>query len=374
MKRLYFLNTALFLVATAGLSAQSWQLIDDFSDNTFDKWIITASKNVIGEHPWFEDGDEAFLELINPEGFPADAALNLETGAYGKPNVYGDTWAICPLPINPGDNTDSTFYFQYYQQGGNNAFHIGLTALEAVPLTAEELEAQKADQAGKITKLYSQPGDWGHMNLLFRLVYDNLFDVRDGNKYRLTSYGVESYTWYEVWMVVHNRDGAFQAPDGDTFEIWIKGGEYTEPTRVMIPPATAFDGNGDPNPDKEAAVWRVPSSDPLRYVILASQSGDPLAPNDGDPHLIDDLYITEGVHVETPPNATLRTNPESWNGFLIHEADGLRWVDTGDVMGALLLHSSYPDSAWVYSYSLAKWVWANDEFLAERAGGWVYVP
>lgn len=370
MKRIKLLPLAATLGLSAGLSAQTWTLVDEFSDPTFSNWVITNSNNIIGVEPFYEDGDDAYMHLVYPEGYEeggatANSAMNLETGNYGTDFTYGTTFAVRSLPVSLPAVGISTVYFQYYQQGGLNEYHFGMTT--KVPVLKDPPEVPPVRQ------LYTSPAAWGDYAFLFRLSYDDTFDLRDGSGYtKAPNFLVEDYTWYEIWVVVTNSEGANFDLGGDTYQVYIKGGEYATPTLITLPPSTpGF-------PDQDYASWRNPSVDPIVNIMIASQSGIKSTPNQGDPHLTDDIFITEGDYSGvTPPAATPRVDPLKWGKWVVGDDNiDQKWVATGNFLGTIALPYSYPnngDDHWVYSYRLKTWVWADPANLGADGSGWVYI-
>lgn len=320
------------LMAVLALSARAeWQLISDFDHaEPLPEWVFTTQTT-----PSYE-----YLVISDPED-ESNGTLYVESGSYGV--TFGTTWLSMPLAATIEPGTSSTIYFRYIQAGPSNQFLLGTTYKD--PPANNELG-------------WSQAVRWADYSSLWVTPEDGLVDLRDGSATlnEATGFAFENNVWYEMWQVVHNTfDGSTST---GTHQLYIKGPNDSEPWVVTV--------GSDPVRDYgNFRLAPVENDQPqaLKYVMIATHSGNPSAPNAGDPWLIDDLYQTAGVVISTPG-----TDPEptTWAGFAI-DAQGN--CDTGDFLGLVNVNAG----DWIFVYDLDAFVYLPEANVGAD-GAWGYVP
>ena len=279
------------------------------------------------------------MPIADPED-ESNLALYIESGDYGV--TFGTTWLSMPLPMPIEPGASSTIYYRYIQAGPSNQFLLGTTYKDAPP----------PNESG-----WSQGVRWSDYSSLWVTPEDGLIDLRDGSSTidEATGFAFENNVWYEMWQVVHNTfDGSIST---GTHQLYIKGPNDSEPWVVTV--------GSDPVRDYgNFRLAPVENDQPqaLKYVMIATHSGNPSSPNAGDPWLIDDLYQTAGVVVATPGEGF-----GSWAGFPIIDAAGN--CDTGGFLGWINVNTG----DWIWSYSLNTYLYMPESNVGS-GGAWGYVP
>ena len=323
-----------------------WVLVDDFQDG-LDKWANVYQRGNFGE----------FQLLTDPED-PTNQTFFVVSGGEGEDD-FNTMFATIELPVGIPDGGTGTLYFRYYQEAPDNNFHM---MLSAAPLAQN-------DQGD-----YTSPVTYGVMEAIWRKTdigggTGQETTIRDETQYPRVGTGDSPETfvpfihdnqvWYEIWMVVRNEEG----PLGDNYSVYVRGGEFEEPTLLYIEFMDYFSSEltGD---YYEEAFFRNGTPLPIITLTIATESGWAGSPNNGDVWMVDDIYISHGENL-TSPLDNGPPPPVRWAGFNV--ADGV--ADTGDWLGAVYVLTD--SGEWIYVDGFGQFFFARP---VGEEGAWLYSP
>jgi len=193
--------------------------------------------------------------------------------------------------------------------------------------------------------------------------------IRDDTAYLPASGSYAAGLWYEVWMVVRNGG---EASGGQTFDV------YARPDGLDSPPALVYSNAG----------FRLARETPIDFFQIIANNG---ALGKTSPVLYDDLFLVEGIRLESPQGTGYGLYPGApgwktipWLGWvndqafpwIYHPAHGWLYAATNRPEGAwhfdpglgwlFLAPSLYP---FIYDATASRWLFYTQTSVATR---WLY--
>lgn len=320
----------------------AWQIIDDFNDEDFSDWNMS----------WDTPG--LFTPIEIPSKPPA-TGLFLESTGFGEWD--NNTWISKEIPGGIPVDGSATIYFRLIMAGLDNNFQFGTSDM---PLEVDDADLHPQYSIPNTI----HPGAWGDFNALIRMTQDNgfIFEHRDGGAYVATNpaYEFALNEWYEFWLYIENvvEQNNEGADVYGRMTVYIKGPDDSEPQVINVgtsgQPVARF---------RRAPLNEAMERQPLRYVLVATNSGAGDNPNAGDAFVIDDIAVYQGGLSLTAPG---EDEGEDWHGYPIDEAGN---VDAAGWLG----HVNITYDPWVWSFSLNEWLYVDPAAVTEQ-GGWIYIP
>lgn len=306
-------KSSLFTIAaSAGLAATSasaqWTLINDFESGEVPTYAVNTTSS------------EAELIIIDDAGgVTGNKGFFIWSGEIGV--SYADTRVSVPLPQAVGPGQTATVYWRFYQYGADNNFHMATSDLDTL-------------------------NAWDNLNAIFRVsarVPEVGMYGSSGYEVSSPAYSISIETWYENWMVIDF--------DSNSYELYVKGPSDASPVRLT----------GSVTSSGNFGFRRLPT-DPIDFLVVASNSDNASTPNQGDDWVVDDIYFAMGDLAGQDP-----LNPQptySWGGIT---GTSTGWVSTGTWLGWIWVGTK----PWVFSQALNSYIYAPDPG-AGAAGTWVY--
>lgn len=163
---------------------ETWQALGSFEDGT----IGNVAPSVSGSS----------VQTVNdPAQGPVNRVLRLQSAGSTAVNAY------VPIPNIP-DNGRGTVYFRFFLPDQNHEHSWGLSE-QAAPNTVSHFKVEMrsiSSSAGQV-------------------------ELRDSSSY-VPGFETEAGVWYSAWLQVNNASGT----SGDSFDLYVKGGNYGVPTLV----------------------------------------------------------------------------------------------------------------------------------------------
>jgi hypothetical protein len=270
----------------AGPTLADWNLIDDFdayscTGNTAQDTIKGKGYWNIGNNLGIGQGDPNFVVVaLDPAGGGNQVLKNTFNG------LNAMTGAQCNVPILSVVESNAhpyTIFFRARVQGG--------TMDDAVYAISARQSVATANQKAIVSLAYLVPhgGDANTApaiaadpNLNLKVVVNNTSEPKDGSGMLAVGDGKED-TWYNFWLVVHNRENGGGATDAnkpplDTYDVYVQGGAFTEQAQLWA------DGNFRTGNFKGQLPY-------FNFIVDVA----------GDTGYLDDLYIdTTGQNLANP--------------------------------------------------------------------------
>lgn len=259
-------------VESASQSASQWQLIDDFEGpNALNDWTTVDPQN---ETEPFVPNPQ-ITEVRSEEG-TGNKYLHRQAAAHG---VVGNrkalAWTELPRPLAVGETATFFTRINLKQWSTNHVF--GLTNQNGESIT--ELGYDAFEPMIRITDRVEGNGKKLTGALMVLIGYKNYVPINN----RATAGPADPLIpgeWYDLWYVVNN---ATKADGGQTYDFYVKGGEFAEQTKV-------FSG----------AVFRFGREQPLIHFVATSNTGPARAPYGNGAVRYDDIYMASGEMLSDP--------------------------------------------------------------------------
>lgn len=319
-----------FLLGTF-VAQSAWTVVDDFQDGDISDW--NHSYNQATADP---TDPPAISVVTDPVAGGDNLVLSVYPGTLVEEVCNSFTYKSLPTPIvdNFPNTTLSTLYFRFMRPA----------------VTIDDVVVP-----GQIDTVFglspaAEPSAYGDYSVAGRVSVNGTMDVRDDTSYiPIAEDAQQTMVWYQVWFVIDHSN--------NTFKLYAQGGpEY--PIQTLVYPK-----DGDPDAD-----YRLKTFDDLINFYVVTSTGKSSAPAGRDPSYFDDIKVDpDGENL-----SGLVT--DTWGPFVVYEANGVKWVDTGDWLGVIdVTKAENTGTSWVYSYSLTSWIWVTEEMLGVQ-GSWVYIP
>ena len=265
-------------IETNAEEPDAWVLIDDFqqsSEALSSKWSI---KDVQNETEPFVKNPQ--MALIKKEQHTENQYYLKRAAADG---VLGNRKALSyvPLPrsVNVGDLT--TFYTRIMVESFPNNHSFGLS--NQAPSEIDKLAYNAFEPMLRVTDKTESNGtkNTGALMVIKQAVngkatYQDIQNPQTGKAAQPMQEGL----WYEVWYIVDNRS---QAQGGQTYSVYIRGGEFSEQQKVY-----------------NKAEFRMKREADLSYFVTISNTGPHKQPYGNGGLAYDDIYMSEGIRLSSP--------------------------------------------------------------------------
>ena len=276
-----------------------WQLVDDFEQpSPLDAWDLanaSSQSNIVAVEA---DGNHYLQRAASVDASPSTNAI-----------------AARELPFTTQVGETITTFFRFKTSATNLRHSYGVSALDpADPATYTEgdFEPQIRLTSGTDLDLYDGPAG------------TNGFIDAANNGSPIAALATD--TWYKVWMVADNRGFASA---GQTWQAYIKGGVYDQPTAIS-----------------DVIFARRQAEAPITHLLSIATTGS--SSEFGNASLcIDDIYAFKGVNLSDPlaleaapislqvlpQQATLTVDTVENRSFQVFESEDLAiWTPLGDVV------------------------------------------
>jgi hypothetical protein len=292
--------TVLFVAHSA---PAAWQLMNDFEGENDLQAIEVQTPLTPNSTAW------TLFQLEDPVD-PSNKAMYLESGDYGI--TFADTHAILTLPGAGIDiGYSGTLYFRILEDGNNNNWHVSLSDENVGVVWQRLVNTMRGSEPGPV-QIHSASV---YLHAVPQLV-------------------LERARWYQFWMAVDTLTS--------TYEVFVQGPDDTQPRALTLATQDAT---------SIARFRRVPAT-ALKYMIISTNSGSPITPNEGNLFYFDDIYFSAGKNLSNPLTSGGSPQPQPILEFLAEKYNSLQAV--GDAQG------------WYFSPALGT-VWVD-------ASGWFWWP
>ncbi|MEX0324607.1 MAG: hypothetical protein AB3N33_00830 [Puniceicoccaceae bacterium] len=318
----YYNALPLFLsaFAMAPFLTAEWTLVEDYEDGTFPDGYTNINT--------VDDASGQGGNFIVEDPLDSNNKVNKIVADTGE-IIYSHNFnvAVFPLPTPIAEGSVATFYLRHMKEGFLHDVVWGLTGF---PPPRAASGGYYLFEEMTVAMQYSSRFNYDPRSGLYYMGIDG-----SGSNY---IWSPDLNTYYHTWTVIDLA--------ANTYDIYIQGGVYTEPTMVIE--NVAFKQAPFPGAD----------TNPLTHMFVFAIEGAPDNPRGVDPFYIDDIYIDyTGSNLTIPSSGT----SNDWYGYPIAE---LNWVDTDSWLSWV----NITFDPWVYVDGLGKYVYLQDD------SGWTYVP
>jgi hypothetical protein len=274
MNKFIVLFLIILLCACASPFKKSpWLLIDNFEQTALTGWELADTKN--NTRP----------RLINPQVTEIRSETN-NNYLIKKPaadGIVGNRKALSfkalPKAIQVGETY--TFFTKLLVERFPNNHVFGISNLPPKEIKKHAYNA--FEPTLRVTDKFESNGFKNNGTLMVKIDSDD--------KYRQYSY-IQNYAknrsaqpmktglWYNVWYVVNN---ALVVDGGQTYDVYIQGGEFPEQTLVY-----------------KNANFRMKREQPLIYFLANTNTGSHKKPYGNGGLAYDDIFMSKGVNLNKP--------------------------------------------------------------------------
>ena len=248
----------------------AWILIDNFEEaSSMSDWIMADVENDTDPHVSNPQITERRIERSG------NAYLIKKPAADGiVGNRKALTYFKLPVPIKRGEI--ATFYSRFNVESFPNNHIYGLS-----DLTPDQINKQAYNAFEPSLRITDKEESNGFKNdgaLMVKLGkgYDTIKIPQTGQSARPLEPGI----WYQVWMVVDNR-AAIEG--GQTYDVYIQGGEFEKQTKVY-----------------SGADFRMKREQDLIYFFANCNTGPIKQPYGNGGVLYDDFYLANEILLSSP--------------------------------------------------------------------------
>lgn len=184
------------------------------------------------------------------------------------------TFRQLPQPVAVGEIY--TFFVRIKIESFPNNHVFGLSNLDAQGITQHDYNA--LEPSIRITDKHESNGFKNDGTIMVKTDkgYSNIQHYANNRSAKPAS----EDTWYEIWFVVNN---AVQAHQGQSYDVYIKGGEFLHQTLVY-----------------KNASFRMKRELPLIYFMMNCNTGPANTPYGNGGLYYDDLYMAKGTLLTSP--------------------------------------------------------------------------
>lgn len=265
---------AAFLSACAPTSESAWLLVDNFEGVSLSpEWTVVDTDNQT----------DPFVENPQVHDIRREAAMDnhylLKKPA--EDGVVGNRKAISfhPLPMKIAVGETATLYTRVFAEYFPNNHSFGLSNLGADEIPAAGYDA--FEPMIRITDKAESDGTKNDGTLMVLSGYKTYAKILGASCENLAE-PMRPGTWYEIWTVVMNSPKA-DRDGGQTYDLYVRGGEFTEQTRVFL-----------------GATFRMKREAPLTHFMTISNTGSKKSPYGNGGVGYDDIYIAPGRELSSP--------------------------------------------------------------------------
>jgi len=274
MKVFVVISIALQLSVAATPSADStWLLIDDFESKTLTKWQLADTDNQT--KPRIENPQVTILK--------ADGSNHYLLKKPAADGIIGNRKALTfkALPQAVAVGKTYTFYTRLLVEKFPNNHAFGLSNLGPDGIKQNGYNA--FEPILRVTDKAESNGFKNDGTLMVKVDSDDKYRQYHNVKNVNTNESAEPMmpgTWYQVWYVVNNSAAA---KGGQTYDVFVQGGEFTEQTQVY-----------------RQADFRMKREAPLIYFLANCNTGPVKKPYGNGGLAYDDIYMAEGINLSNP--------------------------------------------------------------------------
>lgn len=276
MKTILVITTIFFLGACAGTPPNSnWILVDDFEQPELTDWQIVDTQN--DTKPFV--ADPQVTELRTEAGNQYLLKKPARDGLVGNRKAL--TFKALPQAVPVGDTY--TFYTRILVERFPNNHAFGISNL-----TPDEIIKQAYNAFEPTLRVTDKAESNGFKNdgaLMVKIDSDDKYrQYSNVQHYALKrdAKPMQTGVWYQIWYVVNN---AAVADGGQTYDVYLQGGEFTEQTLAF-----------------KNAAFRMKREQPLIYFFANSNTGPHKKPYGNGGLAYDDIYMAPGLELSTPTN------------------------------------------------------------------------
>lgn len=250
----------------AGCSSPAWVEIDDFETTpALSGWTnidVDNQTEPFVENPQISErraeGDGNHYMLRKPAA----------EGIVGNRKALGSR--TLPFEIAVGET--ATLYARINIEAFPNNHSFGLSNLSTKAIAQENYNA--FEPMIRVTDKRESNGTKNDGTLMVLSGENKAYATIEGTQ------PAQPDIWYEIWAVIDNRP---RAAGGQRYDLYVRGGEYAERTRVFTD-----------------ADFRMRREQPLGQFIAISNTGPTRAPYGNGGVRYDDLYLARGETLSTP--------------------------------------------------------------------------
>lgn len=258
---------------TYAISATPWLLVDDFERKALSKWTNVDTQN-----------DTAPF-VANPQitDIRSEGANQFLIKKPAKDGLVGNRKAlsIIALPQTVWVGEVSTFFTQIAVERFPNNHAFGLSNLNVEDILKHDYNA--FEPTLRVTDKYESNGFKNDGTLMVKIDSDDKYRQYD----KIQNYDsntpaepLKTAYWYNIWFVVNNKA---LIEDGQTFDVYMLGGEFTEQTLVF-----------------KNARFRMKRELPLTHFFATCNTGPMNKPYGNGGLAYDNIYMSKGINLSTP--------------------------------------------------------------------------
>lgn len=255
----------------------SWILVDDFEQKTLMGWQKADTDN--NTSPYI---DQLQITEIRQENHTLDTNHYLikKPAADG---IVGNRKALTiktlPTPVNVGETY--TFYTRIWVERFPNNHAFGISNLSPDEVKVAGYNA--FEPTLRVTDKFESNGFKNDGTLMVKIDSDNKYQQYSkvqNTKENRPAKPMLTNTWYQIWYVVNN---AVVAQGGQTYDVYLQGGEFTEQTLVY-----------------KNATFRIKREQPLLSFVANCNTGPAKQPYGNGGLAYDDIYMSNGINLTNP--------------------------------------------------------------------------
>jgi hypothetical protein len=269
----------LYVNAYAHSEGSEWQLIDNFEDTNKTElstnWFVVDTQNETS--PFIENPQVAQINHDTLSGNIYYLKKAAPDGVLGNRKAL--SYIALPSPVQVGETY--TFYTRIMVEKFPNNHSFGLSnlspsnidkesynAFEAMLRVTDKAESNGFKNTGALMAIVDSPNG--------KAVYQDVLNPRNG----ISAKPLQARTWYEIWYVVNNAPAAI---DGQTYQVFMKGGEFAQQTTVF-----------------EHGKFRMAREQALTHFITIANTGSHKKPYGNGGLAYDDIYMVQGKNLSSP--------------------------------------------------------------------------